>query len=85
MAGQLGQMALDVAEGEPRAGLLSGGEHVGSNQLAGLDHAHGTDRKPALPEGVAARVTTSSSGQPKAVIAAADRAVSCDEPVWLTR
>ena len=65
MAGQLGQMALDVAEGEPRAGLLSGGEHVGSNQLAGLDHAHATDRKPALPEGVAARVTTPRVVSPK--------------------
>ena len=41
MAGQLGQVALDVAEGDARAGLLGGGEQVGGEQLGTLDHAHG--------------------------------------------
>ena len=46
MSGQLGQVALDVAEGQPLAGLLGDGEDGAGNQLDGLDHAHGVDRRP---------------------------------------
>ena len=48
MAGQLRKVALHVAEGEPLMGLLEGTEHVGGNDLAGLDHAHGLDRRGAV-------------------------------------
>ena len=43
MASQLGQMALDVAEGDALAGLVGEVEDVAGNQLDGLDHAHGVD------------------------------------------
>ena len=45
MAAQLVQVVLDVAQGDlPAAGV----EHVEGEQLGGLDHAHGTDRRPAV-------------------------------------
>ena len=50
MAVQLSQAALHVAEGEPTAVLLGGGE-VGGKQLADLDHAHGADRRPGCGRG----------------------------------
>jgi hypothetical protein len=53
MTGQLGQVTLDVAEGEPRSGLLGTLEHVGGNQLGTLDHTHGTDGRPGYGLGVA--------------------------------
>lgn len=40
MTGELGQMALDVAEGEALAGLVGEGEDVAGNHHDGLDHAH---------------------------------------------
>ena len=49
---QLGQVTLDVAEGEALAGLLGEGEDVARNQLDGLDHAHGVDCRPPTAEGV---------------------------------
>ena len=43
MASQLGQMVLDVAEGDALAGLVGEVEDAAGNQLDGLDHAHGVD------------------------------------------
>ena len=50
MSGQLGQVTLDVAEGEALAGLLGEVEDVAGNQLDGLDHAHGVDCRPPIAE-----------------------------------
>ena len=50
MAGQLGQVTLDVAEGDALAGLLGEVEDVAGNQLDGLDHAHGVDCRPPIAE-----------------------------------
>jgi hypothetical protein len=50
---------LHVAEGDALVGLLEGGEHIGGNQLAGLDHTHGVDcRPPAVGGSVVARFVT---------------------------
>ena len=43
-------MTVRVAEGEPLAGLLGEVEDVAGNQLDGLDHAHGVDRRPPVAE-----------------------------------
>ena len=55
MAGQLGQVTLDVAEGESRSSLLGVLEQVGGQQLGTLDHAHGENRGPARDENLSFR------------------------------
>lgn len=47
MVGQLGQVPLDVAEGDAVAVLVGVAEQVGGDQLGTLDHTHGHDRRPA--------------------------------------
>ena len=48
MSGQLGQVTLDVAEGEALAGLLGEVEDVAGNHLDGLDHAHRVGCRPPM-------------------------------------
>jgi hypothetical protein len=48
MAGQLGQVSLDVAEDDAAPVFVGALEQVRGQQLAGLDHAHGVDRRPAI-------------------------------------
>ncbi len=50
MAGQLGQVTLDVAEGEALAGLLGHVEDLAGDQLDGLDLAHAVDCRPPMAE-----------------------------------
>jgi hypothetical protein len=50
MAGQLGQVTLDVAVGEALASLVGEVEDVAGNQLDGFDHAHGVDCRPPMAE-----------------------------------
>src|SRR6476469_897680 len=50
MSGQLGQVPLDVVEGEALAGLLGEVEDVAGNRLDGPDHAHGVDCRPHMAE-----------------------------------
>jgi hypothetical protein len=49
MAGQLRQVPLHVPEGDALAVLLEGTEHVGGDELDGLDHAHGMDCRRLWP------------------------------------
>ena len=49
MMGQLGDVTLDVAEGDAAAMLVGSLEQVGHDQLAGFHDTHGQDRRPASP------------------------------------
>ena len=56
MAGQLGEVTLDVAEGgDALASLVGVLEQVGGQQLGTLDHAHGENRGPARDENLSFR------------------------------
>ena len=46
MVGQLGQVPLDVAEGDAVAVFVGVLEHLGGNQLGGFHDTHGDDRRP---------------------------------------
>ena len=45
MAGQLGEVTLDITERDARPVLVGVSEQVGGDQLGTLDHAHGVDRR----------------------------------------
>ncbi len=47
MAGQLREVALDVAVGDAQPALVGLAEQAGSNQLGGFDLAHGVDARPS--------------------------------------
>ncbi len=47
MVGQLGQVTLDVAEGDAVAVFVGVLEHLGGNQLGGFHDTHGTDHRAA--------------------------------------
>jgi hypothetical protein len=73
MSGQLGQVTLDVAEGDALASLVGVLEQVGGQQLGTLDHTHGTVRRPGVTTcnqvrttGVPVRMST-CVGRPLAV------------------
>jgi hypothetical protein len=43
MTGQLGQMPLDIAQGEALPNLVGAFEDVAGNELDGPDYAHGVE------------------------------------------
>jgi hypothetical protein len=78
MNGQLGQVTLDVAEGEALAGLLGDVEDVAGNQLDGFDHAHGEDCRRLWPRCGRTRVARRQVSQLRGQEVAHRDGANCD-------